>query len=68
MRVKMVGIGFNDGENIGEIFLIVPESVTIEQITQSEITGSQYDCLCECYAEQDAHTIVELWNDKFGAH
>ena len=68
MRVKVLTLGYGNEDQDVELYLVVPMHVTSEEVLRSVHTGEEYDCLCECYAPQDAETIASLWNEKFGAH
>lgn len=67
MSTKYKAVGFGacyDGENEQEVFLVVPRSVTLQQITAYEIGDDEdpYEWVAECPTFEAANKIAELLN------
>ena len=66
MRMKWVGCGMGYDDEEVEVFLIVPINIKTSTILRNIKTNKKYNCLCECYTQESAMEIVDLWNAKYG--
>jgi poly(A) polymerase Pap1 len=64
MTYKSIIFGYCvDGEDI-DIYLVVPDHVTSEQIFAAEIDDEgEYEVVCEAYSPESAKLIAMLLND-----
>lgn len=65
MSYKSVSFGFSvEGDDV-EVYLVVPQWVTTEEIMAAELDEEgDYECVCECYSMEGANLIARLLNEE----
>lgn len=69
-KFKAVGVGMGHDEEVQEIYLVVPDYVSAQQVMAFEACGGSdenlaYDWVCECPSYDTATLIANLMSQHF---